>query len=264
MTQTDEQPLQPQPFDFEGATVRVANGTDGQPVFVTRDVCEALGIRQYRSAAATLEPEERVLVVVDTPGGPQQVAGVTESGVFALVFQSRKEAARRFRRWVTAEVLPQIRKTGAYVADPSAMSRRQMLEHMRDLATAGLEAEHRAEALAARNRQLEHSAAVTDRLVQVADGQTVTAVAKELGLGPNKLFAFLRERGVLRSDRANWNLPNQEHIDEGRITTKVTPYTDGHGRERISRSPLVTGKGLAYIQRLAARHGLFGETTCAS
>jgi anti-repressor protein len=256
MTQQNEQAVEPLAFSYHAMNVRALRGPDGDPRIVAQDVAQVLGYDRMTNMIRMLEADERGSHIVSTPGGPQQMTVLTESGLYHAIFHSRRPEAGAFRKWVTAEVLPQIRKTGAYVADPSAMSRRQMLEHMRDLATAGLEAEHRAEALAARNRQLEPRAAVTDR--------PVAAVAKELGLGPNKLFAFLRERGVLRSDRNHWNLPRQRHIDEGRLTIKVTPYTDGKGRDRVSRSPLVTGRGLAYIERLAAKHGLFEEATCAS
>lgn len=82
--------------------------------FVSMDLCRALNISNHRDAIARLDDDERGSVLVDTPGGPQHVAAVSESGLYALIFRSRKPVARKFRRWVTSEVLPSIRRTGRY------------------------------------------------------------------------------------------------------------------------------------------------------
>ena len=94
--------------------VRVMNG---QTWFVAKDVCKVLGIEKVRNAVSRLEDDERGPVLVDTLGGTQRMSAVSESGLYHLVFQSRKPEARKFRRWVTGEVLPQIRMTGGYRAD---------------------------------------------------------------------------------------------------------------------------------------------------
>ena len=94
--------------------VRVMNG---QTWFVANDDCKVLGIEKVRNAVSRLEDDERGPVLVDTLGGTQRMSAVSESGLYHLVFQSRKPEARKFRRWVTGEVLPQIRMTGGYRAD---------------------------------------------------------------------------------------------------------------------------------------------------
>lgn len=97
-----------------GCEVRTAL-VDGCPVFVGLDVCDALGLTKYRDALASLDEDEGCPVVVDTLGGRQEMSGVTESGLYALIFQSRKPAAKKFRKWVTSEVLPAIRRHGFYL-----------------------------------------------------------------------------------------------------------------------------------------------------
>ena len=112
---------------------------DGEPLFVAKDVCDVLGINKYRDAVARLDEDEKGRpVVVDTPGGKQSMTTVNESGLYHLIFQSRKPEARAFRKWVTGEVLPNIRKQGVYMTPEVAMSaknlkrlRKQMLEQMR-------------------------------------------------------------------------------------------------------------------------------------
>lgn len=85
------------------------------PVFVAKDICHILGISKYRDALAKLEPFERVSVLVDTLGGKQKLAAVNESGLYALIFSSRKKEAITFRVWVTNVLLPSIRKHGCYI-----------------------------------------------------------------------------------------------------------------------------------------------------
>lgn len=110
----------------------------GEPWFVAKNVCDALGIIKYRDAVARLDEDEKGgTVVVDTLGGKQAMTAVNESGLYNLIFQSRKPEARLFRKWVTAEVLPSIRKNGYYVSGNAAadrkalrLQRKQMLKEM--------------------------------------------------------------------------------------------------------------------------------------
>lgn len=102
------------PFLFEQEHMVRALEQAGEPWFVATDVCRVLGISNNRNAFARLDEDEKGVHTMDTPGGEQQVSIISESGLYALTFTSRKEAAKRFRKWVTSEVLPSIRKTGGY------------------------------------------------------------------------------------------------------------------------------------------------------
>ena len=111
---------------------------NGEPLFVAKDVCEVLGLSKYRDAFSRLDEDERVSIKVDTLGGPQDMVAVNESGLYTLIFQSRKPEAKTFRKWVTKEVLPNIRKHGFYMTPETAMSlrnvkrvRKQMLAEMK-------------------------------------------------------------------------------------------------------------------------------------
>ena len=111
---------------------------DGEPYFVAKDVCEVLGLSKYRDAFSRLDEDERASIKVDTLGGPQDMVAVNESGLYTLIFQSRKPEAKAFRKWVTKEVLPNIRKHGFYMTPETAMSlrnvkrvRKQMLAEMK-------------------------------------------------------------------------------------------------------------------------------------
>ena len=100
-------------FSQEKAPIRVQI-VDGEPWFVAKDVCQVLGIEKYRDAVSRLDEDERESVLVDTLGGTQKMSAVGESGLYSLIFQSRKPEAKKFRKWVTGEVLPSIRKKGYY------------------------------------------------------------------------------------------------------------------------------------------------------
>ncbi len=102
-----------QTFTYNNAQVRTVE-KNGEPWFVLKDVCDVLGISKYRDMASKLDEDERVSMGVDTPGGKQEMTVINESGLYFMIFHSNKPEAKPFRKWVTAEVLPSIRKTGSY------------------------------------------------------------------------------------------------------------------------------------------------------
>lgn len=104
-------------FSFEGHQVRFVGTTD-KPEWIAQDVCEVLGIKWRPDALDGLDDDERGYAIDVSPGGKQQMVTVTESGLYHLIFKSRKPAAKRFRKWVTSEVLPSIRRTGRYELPP--------------------------------------------------------------------------------------------------------------------------------------------------
>lgn len=105
------------PFNFNSRAVRVVI-RDGNPWFVATDVAESLAYKSPKDAASYLDDDEKGSAIVRTPGGDQKLTVINESGLYALVLRSRKPEARKFAKWVTAEVLPAIRKTGQYVMAP--------------------------------------------------------------------------------------------------------------------------------------------------
>ena len=104
------------PFDFEGRPVRVVTDAQGEPWFVAADVCAALHLPDTHKAVARLDDDEKGRNSIPTLGGDQEMTVVNEPGLYSLVLGSRKPEAKRFKRWVTHEVLPAIRKTGRYTA----------------------------------------------------------------------------------------------------------------------------------------------------
>lgn len=102
-----------QVFGFEGRNVRVVE-KDGSPWWVLRDVCDILEISNSRNVSDRLDDDEKGVRQMDTPGGMQEMTIINESGLFSSILRSDKPDAKRFRKWITSEVLPSIRKTGSY------------------------------------------------------------------------------------------------------------------------------------------------------
>lgn len=120
-----------QTFDFNEAPVRVLM-RDEQPWFVAADVCRVLELSNPSMACEALDDDEKGISTADTPGGSQKMLTISESGLYALVFKSRKPEARKFRKWVTAEVLPAIRETGRYDHGPVAAAMTPRVRTVRD------------------------------------------------------------------------------------------------------------------------------------
>lgn len=111
-------------FEYEDDRPFRITDIDGQPWFVLADVCRELEIKNPSQAASTLDDDEKGIITSDTPGGNQKMVIVSESGLYSLILRSRKPEAKRFKKWVTKEVLPSIRKTGGYGSNTPAFIRR--------------------------------------------------------------------------------------------------------------------------------------------
>jgi len=200
------------PFDFESHAVRTVM-IDGLPCFVGVDVCRAIEIGKPSNAMARLDDDERVPVVVDTLGGKQTMTGVTESGLYALILTSRKPAAKRFRKWVTSEVIPAIRRDGNYNSLPGADGNNLPVKRAY---YATLPDSHRDRA-ETRAKALEQVEAL------IADGLSVKAAVAEaalaMGLSERTIY-YMRSRTYMvpKSDwepalAPRWSVPRGMRID---------------------------------------------------
>lgn len=242
-----------QAFAFEGHNVRVIM-IDGEPWWVAADVCAVLGIAQPANAVARLETDDlRQAEVIDTLGRRQQTNVINESGLYDLIIRSDKPAARPFRRWVTSEVLPAIRKTGVYAV--TALSPRQVAELI-------IAAEDRADKEAAgrleieaRLNEREPLAENWEKYLDARGLMSVGTAARILGTGQNRLFTFLRTHRVLISHGDRYNLPYQNHMDLGRFDVKAGTRPDRDGNEVITWTTMLTAKGFEYVSQLIVKHG---------
>lgn len=220
------------PFTYNTKQVRVIE-KDGEPWFVAKDVCDILEISNSRDAISRLDDDEKNTVAITdgTPGNPNMTI-ISESGVYALVFTSRKPEAENFKRWVRKEVIPQIRKTGIYL---SPVINSKMLYQIAQV----LEEKEKQIAL------MKPKSEAFDAFMDGSNLQTMNDVAKCLGYGRNKLFAFLREKKIIRSN----NTPYQEYIDRGYFAVKEKPIKMGDASFNYAQT-FVTAKGVDYISKL--------------
>lgn len=224
---------------------------DDEPWFVASDVCAALDIANPRDAVSTLEPDEKGVGSTDTPGGIQRKTIVSEPGLYALILRSRKPEAKAFRRWVLHDVLPTIQRSGGYGAAVAQVPQ-SLPEALRAYAA-------EVEAREAAQHELEAArpaVAAFETYLDARGAKLVSVVAQEMKTGQNRLFKFLREHRVLKSQPGDtYNLPYQHHVDCGRFTVVAGTRDDRNGDPVATHTTYVTPKGEAYIHKLIEKHG---------
>ena len=240
------------PFAYEGQPIRVLD-IDGAPWFILNDLCQALGLINPRMVAARLDDDTKGVSQVDTPGGRQTVTIVSEAGMYEVVLRSDKPEAAAFRRWVTHEVLPAIRKTGLYATpqtveamlnDPDVLI--QALTTLKTERAARAEAERELET--ARPKALFADAVATSATTVLVGDLAKILRGNGVELGATRLFRWLRSNGYLiRREGTDWNMPTQRSMERGLFQVKETAVTHADGHVSVSKTPKVTGKGQQYF-----------------
>lgn len=226
-------------FSFKNATVRVVM-VDGEPWWVAKDVCEILGLTNSREALTRVNAARvSTTDAANSAGAMRQAPIVNESGLYDLIFDSRKPEARAFREWITGEVIPSIRKTGSYGTPvlPQSYS-----DALRELAST-------VDSLSSANERIALDAPKVegyDDLIEADGFFTMEAVAKSLsaatgGLGRNKLLADLRIKGVIMQGAT---LPYQQHVDAGYLSVRVDVNDKGAYPYTVA-----TVKGLEWLRK---------------
>lgn len=232
--------------------VRAVRSESGEPWFVAKDVCDALGIRTdtVRAILDADEVRETNPNSIGVAGGRKPLV-VSEAGLYSLILRSRKPEAHVFKRWVTHEVLPALRRDGGYMVARDETPEQTM-------ARAVLLAQATIDRQKSRIAELEPKALFADA-VAASDGTCLVGeLAKMMRqngveVGQNRLFAMLREDGYLGNVGQNRNVPTQRAMDLGLFRIKETAVTHSDGHVTISRTPKVAGKGQRYfIERYGA------------
>lgn len=226
---------------------------NGEPWLVGKDVTKALGYDNPSKAIRdhVEEEDKRVGVqnvtpyIIDSLGRKQHPTFINESGLYALVFGSKLPSAKKFKRWVTSEVLPALRKTGQYQV--------KELSGSELMAKALIEAQS---VLAAKDKQIEEmkpkalfADAVATSHTSILVGE-LAKILKQNGIemGQKRLFAWLREKGYLiKRQGTDYNMPTQKSMDLGLFEIKEGSYVNGSGVNITTKTPKVTGKGQQYF-----------------
>lgn len=236
---------------FHGQAVRVVTDEHEEPWFVAADVARILGYRMASDMTRRLDPEDRGTRLMRTPSGDQDMTVITEPGLYAAVMGSMVESAREFKRWITHDVIPTIRRTGSYATPALDLSSPAGVVALAEqfLATA------RALAVSEdRVAYLEPRAAVADELLDATGDLSVADAAKALArsgaaLGSTRLFRVLSDLGwIYRGGDARWHV-KQTAIETGRMAAlPQSHYHPGTGERVIDApQPRVTPKGIAYL-----------------
>lgn len=229
---------------------------NGEPWMVGKDVATALGYKNPRDAIARhVDAEDKGVVKHDTPSGEQEMVIINESGLYSLVLCSKLPTAKKFKRWVTSEVLPSIRKTGGYIAGQESMSDSELM------AKALLVAKRQIDAKTAQIEEMTPKAVFADAVAASKTSILIGELAKILrqngveDMGQQRLFEWMRNNGFLiRRKATDRNMPTQRAIEQGLMEVKETTICHSDGHTSISKTPKVTGKGQVYfVNRLAGK-----------
>ena len=250
-----------QVFSYEGNEVRTVQ-KGSEILWVLKDVCGILGIEKYRDAATRLDDDEREPVLVDTLGGRQEMIAVTESGLYSIILLSRKPEAKKFKRWVTHEVLPTIRKHGAYVTPAKLAELMNDPDSWIKVLTALKEeraAKERLQLEATENKPkviFADAVSVSEGIILIGE---LAKILKGNGIeiGQNRLFEKLRQDGYLiKRKGSDYNAPTQRAMELGLFRIKETAITHSDGHVTISKTTKVTGKGQQYFINLFLGKGV--------
>ena len=253
---------------------------NGEIWFVGKDVAEALGYTNPQKAVRDhVLNEDRGLNEMDTPSGKQRMTLINESGLYALIFSSKLGSATEFKRWITSEVLPSLRKIGTYsmegqdsyiISDPvkraerwieEEKERRRLVQENQNLLTTNEKLNKSNKNLKKENSDMKPKAKFHDLVARTSvtkeEAISVGAFAgilsqhKGIKIGPNKLFEFLRRYGYLCEYGNAWNKPKQYMIDK-----EYMLFKEGWDRKAkcSTYQPLITGKGQTYLSKKVSEH----------
>ena len=228
---------------------------DGKPYFVGKDVAEILGYSNTRDALAKhVDEEDRGVAKFDTLGGMQEFAVINESGLFSLILRSQLPKAKQFKRWVTSEVLPSIRKHGVYTVDEMLKDPDVLISVLTELkkvreekARLILESAMQKQQLA----ELRHNVSYYDEILQNKNTVPVTQIAKDYGMSGRKFNTLLHDLGVQYKLRSTWLL-YPEYAECGYTKSRTFPTEDGL---RVMRTSW-TQKGRLFLRELLRDNGV--------
>lgn len=247
-----------QVFNYNGNEVRTIQ-KDGEPWWVLKDVCDVLNIENHKDLPKRLEDDEVGRFDLPHPQSRNktlEMLCINESGLYNVILRSDKPEAKPFRKWVTSEVLPSIRKHGAYMTPQKIEEALLNPDTIIKLAT-NLKAERE------KRMELERQAEKDKPLVTFANSVSVAKTSILVGelakllkqngvdMGQNRLFTWMRENGYLISRKGtDYNMPTQRSMEMKLFEIKETTISHGDGHTSLNKTPKVTGKGQIYFINL--------------
>lgn len=242
---------------------------NNEPYFVGRDICEIFGDTNYRRSLERLDEDEKGVSQIDTPGGKQNMTIVNESGLYSLLFYMQPQKAKgvsqndtlinerisklkKFKHWVTSEVLPTIHKTGGYVNNDDLFINTYMPhadEQTKAIFRSTLENVRSLNAKIERDKpKVLFADAVETSETSILIGDLAKLLKQNgMNIGQKRLFERLRNEGYLIKSGSSRNMPTQKAMDRGLFWVKERTINNPDGSVNISRTTAVTGKGQTYF-----------------
>lgn len=230
-------------------TVTVSN----EPWFAATDVAKALGYRMASDLVRRIDDEDKGTHIMSTLGGEQTLSIINESGLYSAILGSKLESAKRFKHWVTSEVLPSIRKNGGYIAGQETLSDEELLS--KALMVAQRKIEEKNELIAMQDSRIQEmrpkeifADAVSASKTSILIGDLAKLICQNgYQIGQKRLFQWMRDNGYLMKHGASRNLPTQRYVEQGLFEIKESNVQNPDGSVRITKTTKVTGKGQVYF-----------------
>lgn len=227
---------------------------NSEPWFVGKDVAEILGYQRTADAIRThVDSEDKGVGEIQTPGGTQTMTVINESGLYSLILSSKLPKAKQFKHWVTSEVLPAIRKHGAYLTEQKVEEILTNPDTIIKLATQlkeEREARKQAEQLIESQKpKVIFAEAVSASKTSILVGELAKILrGNGIPIGQRRFFQWLRENGYLiKRKGTDYNMPTQRSMELGLFEIKEGSYVNGDGVNVITKTPKITGKGQNYF-----------------
>lgn len=224
---------------------------DNEPWFVASDICRSLDLSNPTMAMQRIDDDEKAKFNLGLSGGETNC--VNEYGLYSLALASRKKEAKDFKRWITHEVLPSIRKNGGYIAGQETMPDEELMAKALLVANNKIaERDKIIEQKQARIEQMKPKEIFADTVATSHTSILVGDLAKLIcqngvQIGQRRLFVWLRDKGYLIKSGSSYNMPTQRYIEQGLFEIKESNLVNPDGSVRITRTPKVTGKGQVYF-----------------
>ena len=245
-------------WDFEDRTVRTIE-IDGEPWFVGKDVAGILGYANSRKAIGDhVDEEDKGVTKCDTLGGMQDLCIVNESGLYSLILSSKLPRARRFKHWVTSEVLPAIRKHGMYAVEELLDNPDFIISAFRALRDERRKSKRLAATVRIQKQQIARmrlKASYCDAALRCKDLVTVNTIAKSYGWSAVRMNAYLHEQGIQYRQGGIWHL-YQGYAGKGYTGTRTLAFKGKDGERRCCTYTCWTQKGRLFLYGLLKKNGI--------
>ncbi len=219
------------------------------PWFVGKDIAEILGYANpLKAIREHVDDEDKGMNEMVTPGGKQQTIIINESGLYSLILSSKLPTAKRFKKWITSEVIPSIRKNGGYIVGQETMSDDELMAKALLVAQNKINEKDKEIEEMKPNYLIGKAITGSNQSITIGNFANILIQNGRKDLGQNKLFDWFRKNGYLSNQRGlNWNKPTYKSTSQNLFEVKETYIEHNNGFRTISFTPLITTKGQQYF-----------------